>query len=545
MSGQLLVRLTLPILLMATVLLVIGGVTGWYVHLQQQEASVFLSRSVASMRAAEELEIRTRELRTRLNQFVVTGETKYLHVIPEMYGETLEWLGNAETLSRTPHEQQLVTRIRSSFERFFLRFRALHDEARGPNRDLEKLKQQVARLIDDQITADVLLHVHDYLNANQQLISQTIPANQEAADWVGLGLLMLGVCGASAGLLAGYGFSRRMSQSLVQLSVPVHDAAGKLDQVVGPVNLSLTGGNLDELNEALRQVADHIGDVVARLQQSQREALRAEQLAALGQIAAGMAHELRNPLTAIKLLVQAAVLPGATGQLAGADLQVLYEQILRQEKSIQSLLDFARPPKLEPQRFDLADVVHEVLQLITPQARRLRVELESSNVASVELLGDSSQLRQVILNLLVNALDAQPSGGRIEVRLAAVADDRGRSSEACLRVLDSGMGLPPNLGERIFEPFVSSKETGTGLGLSICKRIVELHAGRIGAENRLEGGAQFEVWLPLGPARPPEGPIPMATTAGSQTKPADDPGQEELGQPPVVDGLDRSALGGT
>ena len=145
----------------------------------------------------------------------------------------------------------------------------------------------------------------EYLDFNEEEIEASSAENQQAAGRMVVGLLLLGVCGPVAGLLAGFGIARRVSRSVVRLSVPVLDAAGKLNQVVGPVTLS-PGRGLDELEQSLHRVAEQAGAVVERLRQSEREALRAEQLAAVGQMAAGFAHEVRNPLMAMKLLVQSA-----------------------------------------------------------------------------------------------------------------------------------------------------------------------------------------------------------------------------------------------
>src|SRR5262249_53971178 len=155
-------------------------------------------------------------------------------------------------------------------------------------------------------------------------------------------LLFLGTCGSAAGLVAGGGFARGLSRSLIQLSVLIRDAAGRLQEGIGPVTFS--GGGLVELEKVLRLLAERGGAVVARLRQRERELRHAEQLAAVGQLAAGMAHELRNPLTSMKILVQAALeAPGGEGGgawaspgLSGRDLAVLEEEITRLEGLVQS-----------------------------------------------------------------------------------------------------------------------------------------------------------------------------------------------------------------
>jgi signal transduction histidine kinase len=223
----------------------------------------------------------------------------------------------------------------------------------------------------------------------------------------------------------------------------------------------------------------------------------------------------------MKILVQSAVERGDTAGLSGRPLAVLEEEIGRLEGSIQAFLDFARPPAPEKRRFDLDEVLGGVLDLVSARAALTSVAiLREPTEGPIFIEADTGQVRQVLLNLLLNALDATPEGGTIWVRAAVGADelapeggDRDASNAGTtgrcltLRVADSGRGLPPDLGSRIFEPFVSTKETGLGLGLSICTRIVEDHGGRVDAVDRPGGGAEFTVRLPLGdPAGPSGGP---------------------------------------
>lgn len=200
-------------------------------------------------------------------------------------------------------------------------------------------------------TQEILQPAQEYLDFNETQIQQASEENQQTTARMVIGLLLLGVCGPVTGLLAGYGVSRAVSRSVVRLSVPVMDAAGKLNGVVGPI--AVCGGlELEGLEAVLRRMAEQIGAVVERLQQSQREALRAEQLAAVGQMAAGFAHELRNPLMAMKILVQSAAdRTGGVG-LVGRNLVVLEEEMTRLERLTSTLLDFARPPLPEKRAFD-------------------------------------------------------------------------------------------------------------------------------------------------------------------------------------------------
>jgi signal transduction histidine kinase len=405
-----------------------------------------------------------------------------------MRPEIDRWLGEAERWALTPHEKTLTGRAREGCQRFFTE---LEQYAGRPS--IEELKPKVRALIDDVLVREVLSPTHEYLDFNEEEVDRANAENQGLADRLVLGLLLLGTCGSAAGLVAGFGIARGVSRSLVQLSVPVRAAAGQLEDVVGPVTFAASW-DLHELEGVLRQIAERIGTVVERLRQSEREALRAEQLAAVGQMAAGMAHELRNPLTSMKLLVQAAGARDSTG-LGGRDLAVLEEEITRLEGLVQTFLHFARPPEPEKRRVELREVVGQTVGLVAGRAAVCQGRVECVLPPEpVPVIVDPGQVRQVLLNLLINALEAVPGGGTVRVRAQTGAD-----RWVTLRVEDDGCGLPASLGSRIFAPFVSTKETGLGLGLSICKRIVEAHGGTIDAASRPEGGAIFTVRLPLAP----------------------------------------------
>ena len=178
------------------------------------------------------------------------------------------------------------------------------------------------------------------------------------------------------------------------------------------------------------------------------------------------------------------------GYLNERDLRILEEEISRLEGLLQSFLEFARPPKLERREVDLNRLVEQAVRLVTARAsqREIRIECRLPTGPLILFPLDSGQFSQVVLNLLLNAPGRGPSGG--EIRVVLHQEPLG---PLCLVVRDTGCGLPPDLGGRIFAPFVTTKEIGLGLGLSICKRIVEAHGGSIDGENGPEGGAVFTV----------------------------------------------------
>ena len=488
MASKLAVRLAAPLVAVSLLLLMVGVGAAWHVNRMQRTVSRGLLNNVSGMRAAEELEILARQLRTQLDQFLITGEVQHLKVTPDFHRDTNRWLNEAEHYSLTPQEQKLTGRARRGYDRLLGDLDTL--VGRPPS---EELTKRVRKLIDGVLVREVLEPVHEYLDLNEVEVEQAVAENQVVSNWLIFALLSLGICGCGVGLAAGFGIARAIHRSLIQLSVPIRAAAGQLDEVVGPITVD-AGADLNQLEGVLHSIAERIGAVVERLRQSERETLHAEQMAAVGQMAAGMAHELRNPLTSMKLLVQTA--QGRDGAaLGGRDLRVLEEEIARLEGLIQSFLHFARPPQLEKREVELRSLVEETVHLLEVRAEQCGARIETRlPEGPVRAAVDPGQFRQVLLNLLLNAMDAVASTGKagtVEVVLEVEPGGRLR-----LEVSDSGCGLPARLGSKIFAPFVTTKETGLGLGLSICKRIVEVHAGTIEGTNRPQGGAVFTVRLP-------------------------------------------------
>ena len=501
MASRLILRIIAPTIAVSLLLLLVGGAGAWYLHRLEQDSSALLAEGIAKVRVAEELEIIGRDLRYHAHQYLLTGNRGSLAGLSAWQQAAGQWVEKAQRLANSDRERGLIAQIRQGCDRLYAGLSLL------PTGPLTGERRQEAIRVAESITNDeILAPAHEYRELNQRLVSQASRQDQAMADRMGLALLSLGMCGSVAGLVTGYGMAKGIRRSIAQLSVPVRDATGKLSGIVGPITVSAEDG-FQQLEAALQGLSDRIGTVVQRLQETEQAATRAEQLAAVGQLAAGLAHELRNPLTAIKVLIQSAVASRSTKSLSHRDLAVIEEEVLRLDRTIQNFLDYARPPKAEKRLVAVQAAIQQTVDLVSPRAAQLGVEVDCQLPAdAIQIEADPAQIRQVLLNLLMNALDATPQGGTVRVRIDCepplepnrASDEVSATPEwIAIEVADSGPGVPADLGERIFEPFVSTKETGTGLGLSICRRIVEEHGGRIAAANRPEGGAAFCVRLPV------------------------------------------------
>lgn len=256
------------------------------------------------------------------------------------------------------------------------------------------------------------------------------------------------------------------------------------------------------------ELVDHLRRNYTQLFMAQEDLVQKERLAAVGELAAQIAHEVRNPLGAILNSVSALrrlVNPQAD---AGQLVAVVAEESQRLERMVEDLLDFARPsaPRCQPE--DLEVIVRSALEGAsrTVDLSAVEVKVEAAE-ALPPLPVDARMIRQAVLNLMINAAQAMSGKGRLSVRIGL--DAEGASTTARVDVSDTGPGVPQEVASRLFDPFVTTKASGTGLGLAVVRRLVEAHHGRASFQSAPGRGSTFSLHLPLPAAAP--GPAPRQT----------------------------------
>ncbi|HKW87952.1 MAG TPA: ATP-binding protein [Candidatus Acidoferrales bacterium] len=262
-----------------------------------------------------------------------------------------------------------------------------------------------------------------------------------------------------------------------------------------------------------QSLSESLAESNRKLQQAQEEARRAERLAALGQLSAGLAHEIRNPLGVIKgsaemLAQKLGSAPPLAGELAG----YISSEVNRLNSLVARFLDFARPSHLDLRAVAVAPLVDRALDAARNQLPAANIKIQREFAANLpEVLADEQFCEQVFLNLVLNAFEAMGAergssaqssqanpGGTL--RVSIVPDSREGSPGVAIEFEDTGPGVPAELREQIFNPFVTSKKSGVGLGLSIVAKIVDDHGGAIQLISKDHSGASFRVFLPAAAA---------------------------------------------
>jgi signal transduction histidine kinase len=248
-----------------------------------------------------------------------------------------------------------------------------------------------------------------------------------------------------------------------------------------------------ETQERLQQSHDVLVRRVAQLQdelgEKNRQLQRRNRLAALGEMAAGIAHEIRNPLGAIKLYASLLKTDVHDRPVAAQTVEKITHGVGRLESIVSQVLYFTREIRANPVPCDVADLVRETIEVARLRKQDVRVELTVEGPGSLNAVLDPNLLSQALLNLLINAIDACGEQGTVTVTFGA------KQKKTNIRIEDTGPGLPADVIDKVFDPFFTTKDHGTGLGLAIVNRIVEAHDGAIEARNRPAGGAVFELTI--------------------------------------------------
>ena len=283
----------------------------------------------------------------------------------------------------------------------------------------------------------------------------------------------------------------RMNQPLRRLISAARRVAS------GDLAVQLPGGEQDEVGR-LTASFNLMTQKLAEQQRLEEKLHGLERRAILAEMASSLAHEIRNPLNLINLtadhLNQQFLPQEEERRKAYQDLiQGLKVEVRQLNQMVKEFLDIGRPAKLKKTRLAWADLVEQVQRSVQHQLTSKGVGLESFGRADLTIFADPEQIKLVLLNLVLNAIEAVPENGRIQV----AAEEVGESGEMVLSIKDDGPGVAPEDLSRIFEPYFTKRPGGTGLGLALVRRIVEEHGGKIRVQNQPEGGARFEIRLPV------------------------------------------------
>lgn len=480
-------RMSLWALIVVAMLLAGGYLTISYIYEMQDESAALMQENKAGISLARDLKLSIYKLQSSSLEFLYDTEQHTESLFEEQY-QFEKQLKTAQDFAETPEETQLLQQTSALFDNYRQTLKeAIVLQRQGSlslsgrklietNQSLlETIGQKISQFL--QIKEEKQITLEEAINSKDTIIRSAV--------------LALGIGGSLLGLLLGWFVARMLINPIYKMVLKVRDAEGSesIEKVRMPV-----GKELEEIDQFINRLIERLKSSNQSLSKNRALLERTTKLAALGRIAPALAHEIRNPLTSIKLLIYTMLQEEGLSEEKKQDFQVITSEISRVEGFIQNFLKFARPTKPSMQLISLDETLKEVINLL--QARfsqgNIRARMDATN--DFRLMADKDMLKQVFINLMVNACEAMPQGGELLVKTHLRLEQN--KSMISISVIDSGKGIPVDIEDSLFDPFVKGNDQGTGLGLSISQRIAELHHGWISAANNPDKGATFTVHLP-------------------------------------------------
>lgn len=305
-------------------------------------------------------------------------------------------------------------------------------------------------------------------------------------------LILIGCGGLLLGMVGSAFLAKRITGPLKKLvDGTIRISKGDFSQTIDIRSQDEVGN----LAQSFNRMTGELLHTRKRMEEANRKLIQAEKLASIGRISTTIAHEIRNPLTSVKLNIQKLLQEGKLDELEKEHLSISQEGVGQIEKFVKELLSFARVSNLHRERFSIDQIIDESLKTLSESLREKKISLEKTVVPNLPVVRiDADKMRQVFLNILRNACEAVDEGGKISLGLSSTQEDGDR--KILVRISDDGIGIPEKDWENIFEPFFTTKSSGIGLGLANARKIVELHQGSIRVVKKRGQGTAFEVQIP-------------------------------------------------
>lgn len=305
-------------------------------------------------------------------------------------------------------------------------------------------------------------------------------------------LILIVFVGLVIGILGAAWLSRRITEPLKKLvEATVKISRGEFSQEIAIGSRDEIGDLAQSFNEMSRQLFL----TRRRMEEANRKLIQAEKLASIGRISAGIAHEIRNPLTSVKLNVQKLIQSDRLNEAEKEHISLSQEGIGQMEKFIKELLDFTRVSELNLDRFSIEQILEESVKMIADFLALKKIVLEKKFQEGLpQVLVDGDRLRQLFLNILRNAAEALGEEGKIKLSLSLLEEQP--VNKIKIEIIDNGCGIPEKDRDVIFEPFYTTKSSGIGLGLPNARKIIEQHKGSIRVKECKGKGTSFEILIP-------------------------------------------------
>jgi len=453
----------------------------WYTYKIEKVFKNIISRNVMIFESAEAMGTALVNQKGYVSYFFQDGNQEWLVELARYRTVFENKLEEVKNHVEEPWEKKAVGQIENDYRLYI----AARDEVielykKGDKQKGFNLHQSVR-----QSFFKILDLCEQFKGFHKEKIETAIETSAKEANRLRIIVLMAIVSVTLLSLLVNFIFARHIM--------------GPIRKLISQVDEDGTGRSINEVDALQRGVMgliENAEETHQKLKQSQESLLQSEKMALIGKLAAGTAHSIRNPLTSVKMRLFSLNRSAALSNNQREDLNVISGEIVQINKIVENFLEFARPPKLVTKLMSPSAVVDSAVYLLEQRLRSYHVNLKIKRSGNLpETLIDPEQLKEVLVNIIINACEAMKNGGAIIIREEAGEIDPQRKADV-IRISDNGEGIPEEIKKNIFDPFFTTKEEGTGLGLSIAFNIIHEHGGTIEVQSKQGKGTDFIITLP-------------------------------------------------
>ena len=456
----------------------------WYTYKTENLFTGIVARHIPMYQAAEALETSLLNQKGYLSYYLLDKNPEWLRQLADFKKDFESQLARAKPLVTESWEKQDLCRIESVYATYITaKDRALTLYEKGDPGAGAALHREVRANF-----FRIYELCEKFKAAHKKAIDVTVEDSRtDAKNLRYIGLLAI-VTVVLLSLLINYIFTRHILE-------PIRKLAAEADHL-GEGRVS--GNELAALKSSVHGLIENAEQTHAELERSRESLMQSEKMALVGQLAAGTAHSIRNPLTSIKMRLFSLGRSTKLSQDQQENISVISTEIGQINKILENFLEFSRPPKLTMKAQSPSLVVDNTLRLLEQRLKSYGVMVQVVRSTTLDdVLLDAGQFKEVLANIIINACEAMDKGGRITISetMDNINTDR---DTAVIRIQDNGPGIPASIQDEVFNPFFTTKDDGTGLGLSICFNIISEHGGCLVLDSQEGKGACFTITLPAG-----------------------------------------------
>lgn len=469
---------------MAIIVFIGGGCMLWYTRQIDTMVVSMVNKEFVLYKTAQDLELALTNQKGLLTYYLVDGDVKWLKLLGQYRQVFYQIIEQAERLELTPKQQKTIQVIAEKY--------SVYTRAKDLAIDNYKKKNVPGNISSvHEKQREAFFGVLDLCHAFSQDQWKVIVTAEETSSLLSRNLRIVAFTAIVMFILLGTLFLLILFKDILG---PIRGLAIE----TGSSPQESSRDEVDSLTHSLKGIMKDFGETSDELARSRKSLLQAERMVMVGELAAGVAHTIRNPFTSIKMRMFSLGRSLKLSQAQSEDLEVISDEIARIDRIVENFLEFARPPKLRLSKRHLGDIVNSVKTLLEYRLKAYNVELNSDFQPDLpKVTVDADRIKEALVNLVINACEAMETGGKIFItetrqRHPALGD------VVAITVSDNGPGIPEAILSKVVTPFFTTKDDGSGLGLSIVARIAQEHDGQFIISSKPDQGTQCIILLPTG-----------------------------------------------